>query len=90
MVLAVGSHTLKEKELREDMESNKYALQVEKEETPFQSKLRILSEIIGTYAYMILVVSLILYALTWLHFGAPGGARTSLGRFLVDFTIFVP
>jgi hypothetical protein len=35
VVLAVGQHTLKEKELREDMESNKYALQIEKDETPF-------------------------------------------------------
>jgi P-type E1-E2 ATPase len=68
VILAVGSHTLKEKELREDMESNKYALQIEKEETPFQYKLRILSEIIGAYAYMILVISLILFAITWLLF----------------------
>ena len=35
VVLAVGPHTLKEKELREDLTSNKYALQIEKEETPF-------------------------------------------------------
>ena len=68
VVLAVGPHTLKEKELREDMQSNKYALQIEKDETPFQAKLRILAEIIGAYAYMLLGISLVLFAITWLLF----------------------
>lgn len=35
LVLAVGEHALKEKEIKEDLKGDKYALQVEKGETPF-------------------------------------------------------
>ena len=44
----------------------KNVLQIEKSETPFQAKLRILSEIIGTYAYITCIGSLIVFGIVWL------------------------
>ena len=44
----------------------KNVLQVEKSETPFQAKLRTLSEIVGTYAYITTVVALIVFGIVWL------------------------
>ena len=66
LVLAVGAHALKEKEKRAEVRADKYALQVEKTETPFQSKLRILAEIVGAYAYTLCVVALLLFGVVWL------------------------
>jgi len=68
LVLAVGKHTLKEKEIADNIKDDKNALQIEKEETVFQYKLRILSEIVGNYAYMITVVALVLFGIVWLLF----------------------
>lgn len=65
LVLAVGKHTFKELEIAKELNSDKYALQVEKEVTPFQYKLETLAKIIGTYANMICIVSLILFAIVW-------------------------
>jgi len=50
VVLAVGKHTLKEKDIQSELEADKNALQIEKTLTPFQTKLETLAEIIGTYA----------------------------------------
>ena len=44
----------------------KNVLQVEKSETPFQAKLRTLSEIVGTYAYITTVAALIVFGIVWL------------------------
>jgi magnesium-transporting ATPase (P-type) len=68
LVLAVGKHTLKEKEIADNIKDDKNALQIEKEETVFQYKLRILSEIVGNYAYTITVVALVLFGIVWLLF----------------------
>lgn len=43
VVLAVGKHALKEKDIAEELDSDKYALQIEKEMTPFQDKLETLA-----------------------------------------------
>ena len=50
VVLAVGKHTLKEKDILTELEADKNALQIEKTLTPFQTKLETLADIIGTYA----------------------------------------
>ena len=68
VVLAVGKHTLKEQELAADLKADKYALQIEKSETPFQEKLRILAEIIGAYANMCFWLSVVLFTAVWLLF----------------------
>jgi len=68
LVLAVGKHMLKEKEIAENVKDDKNALQIEKEETVFQYKLRILSEIVGNYAYTITLVALVLFGIVWLLF----------------------
>lgn len=68
IVLAVGEHTMKEREIRENLKDNKYALQIENRPTPFQKKLETLAGIIGTYAKTICIVSLILFGLVWLLF----------------------
>ena len=39
---------------------------MEKSETPFQAKLRVLSEIVGTYAYTMCVISIFVFAIVWL------------------------
>lgn len=39
VVLAVGKHTLKERDMSKQLEDDKYALQIEKSLTPFQKKL---------------------------------------------------
>jgi len=59
---------LKEKEIAENFKDDKNALQIEKEETVFQYKLRILSEIVGNYAYTITLVALVLFGIVWLLF----------------------
>lgn len=64
IVLAIGEHTLKEKEIKETAGS-KNALSVEDNMTPFQNKLRVLSEIVGVYAYYIAMISLFLFAIVW-------------------------
>jgi len=68
LVLAVGEHTLKEKEIAENVKSDKNLLQIEKGETVFQKKLRILSEIVGNYACTITVVAIVLFGIVWLLF----------------------
>lgn len=68
LVLAVGQHTLKEKEIAENVKSDKNLLQIEKGETVFQKKLRILSEIVGNYACTITVVAIVLFGIVWLLF----------------------
>ena len=68
LVLAVGSHTLKEKEIAANVEADNNALQIEKEETTFQFKLRILSEIVGNYAYTLTIIALVLFGIVWLLF----------------------
>jgi len=67
VVMAVGAHTFKEKEIIA-VRGAANALMVEEQETPLQIKLRILSEIIGAYAYIICIVSLILFGICWLLF----------------------
>lgn len=66
VVLAVGKHTLKEKDIQAELDSDKNALQIEKTQTPFQAKLETLAEIVGVYAKFITVISLILFAVVWL------------------------
>jgi len=79
VVLAVGKHTLKEKEIKEELGSDKNALQIEKTQTPFQKKLETLAEIIGTYAKMVCIASVFLFAIVWiLH------VMIGEGRKLVD------
>lgn len=68
VVLAVGSHTLKEREISENLKDDKYALQIEKTLTPFQTKLETLAEIVGTYAKLICVAAAILFGVVWLLF----------------------
>ena len=68
LVLAVGKHTLKEKEISADLNRDKNALQIEKEVTVFQNKLEILSKIVGNYAYTITAISLVLFGIVWLLF----------------------
>jgi len=68
LVLAVGKHTLKEKEIANDLKNDKNALQIEKEVTVFQGKLDTLSQIVGNYAYTITGISLILFGIVWLLF----------------------
>ena len=65
LVLAVGKHTLIEQDIAKEKESDKHALRVEKEVTPFQAKLETLAKIIGTYANVICFVSIILFAIVW-------------------------
>ena len=65
IVLAVGEHTLKEKEIAEELETDKNALMIEKSETPYQEKLRILSEIVGIYAYMLTVLAVVVFSIVW-------------------------
>lgn len=64
IVLAIGEHTLKEKEIKSTAGANN-ALSIEDSMTPFQNKLRILSEIVGVYAYYIAMTSLFLFAIVW-------------------------
>ena len=66
LVLAVGEHSLKEKEIKSDLEADRNALRVEASETPFQAKLRILAEIVGAYAYILCMVALVLFGIVWL------------------------
>lgn len=66
VVLCVGKHALKELDLKDELKKDKYALQIEKAETPFQGKLRVLAEIVGAYANMCFWISLVLFALVWL------------------------
>ena len=66
VVLAVGKHTLKEQEIAEALDEDKNALEIEKTLTPFQTRLETLANIIGTYAKMITIVSLVLFAVVWL------------------------
>ena len=66
VILAVGKHSLKEKEIAADMKADKYALSIEKDETPFQKKLRILSEIVGEYAYFLSKLCIVLFATVWI------------------------
>ena len=66
VVLAVGKHTLKEKEIAGDMKNDQYALQIEKTLTPFQTKLEILAGIVGAYAYTLTIIALILFGIVWL------------------------
>ena len=68
VVLAVGEHTMKEREIKENLKDNKYALQIENVTTPFQKKLEVLADIVGTYAKVICMASLIVFALVWLLF----------------------
>jgi magnesium-transporting ATPase (P-type) len=68
VVLAVGEHTMKEREIKENLKDNKYALQIENVPTPFQKKLEVLADIVGTYAKVICMASLIVFALVWLLF----------------------
>jgi len=68
VVLAVGEHTLKEKEIKNDLKNDSYALQVEKNLTPFQTKLEILAGIIGAYAYTLTIIALVLFGIVWLIF----------------------
>ena len=65
VVLAVGEHTLKEKEIKA-ASGSKNALKIEDSMTPFQKKLKVLSEIIGVYAYYIAMISLVLFGVVWL------------------------
>ena len=66
LVLAVGQHTLKEKEIQQEKDKNKNALMIEKELTPFQTKLETLASIVGTYAKLICFSCIILFGLVWL------------------------
>lgn len=66
VVLAVGSHTLKEREIQESLEKDADTLTIEAGETPFQYRLRILSEIVSAYAYWLCSLCLILFAAVWL------------------------
>lgn len=66
VVLAVGKHALKEKEIAADAKADKYALSIENSETPFQKKLRILSEIVGAYALLLSKLCFLLFGLVWL------------------------
>jgi len=66
VVLAVGKHTLKEREIALEQDTNKNALTIEKQLTPFQRKLEVLADIIGTYAKLICTASLILFSIIWL------------------------
>jgi P-type E1-E2 ATPase len=68
VVLAVGQHTLLEKEIKANLKNDKYALQVEKDVTQFQSKLEILAGIVGAYAYTLCVAALVLFGIIWLIF----------------------
>ena len=73
IVLAVGEHTLKEKEIAEDLETDKNALMIEKSETPYQEKLRILSEIVGIYAYLLTVLAVVVFSIVWFISVVAGG-----------------
>lgn len=66
VVLAVGKRTLKEREITEDLKEDKNALTIEAGETPFQYRLRVLSEIVSAYAYWLCSLCLILFAAVWL------------------------
>lgn len=66
VILAVGTHTLKEREMASQLKEDKYALQIENKLTPFQKRLEIIAEIIGTYAKLLCVFSLILFGVIWL------------------------
>lgn len=66
VILAVGKHTLKEREMASQLKEDKYALQIENKLTPFQKRLEIIAEIIGTYAKLLCVFSLILFGVIWL------------------------
>jgi len=66
VVLAVGCHTLKEREILEELDSDKNALTIEKTLTPFQAKLEVLAGIIGTYAKLICIASILLFGVVWL------------------------
>lgn len=68
VVLAVGKHTLKEREIREEKGDSKNALQIEKTLTPFQQKLEVLAEIVGTYAKLICLAAVIVFGIVWLIF----------------------
>lgn len=68
VVLAVGEHTMKEREIKENLKDNKYALQIENVPTPFQKKLETLAGIVGTYAKVICMASLVVFAAVWLLF----------------------
>lgn len=65
VVLAVGKHSLVEREIKlADKSQN--VLMIEKELTPFQKKLEVLANIIGTYAKLICTASLVLFGIVWL------------------------
>ena len=64
VVLAVGKRVLKEVELGEGDERDA-KLRIEHRETPFQSKLTILSKIVGTWANLIAWTSLAVFGLVW-------------------------
>jgi len=66
VVLCVGKHTLIEREILAEQDKNKNALQIEKELTPFQLKLEMLANVIGTYAKLLCIVIAILFSIVWL------------------------
>jgi len=64
VILAVGKHTLKEKEIEAAHGSNN-PLAIEKKLTPLQEKLEILAKLIGVWAYWIAMISVILFGIVW-------------------------
>lgn len=64
VILAVGKNVLKETELGEG-EARDAKLRIEHKETPFQSKLTILSKIVGTWANLIAWSALVVFAIVW-------------------------